>query len=167
MKDWKKEMDLIYHLFEQEVANYRQLIEEIKKEAKCLRAGETDALIQSVQEIDGRIKMIQVLEEQIEKTADAVLSGLGKDGTDDPLACLITLLPPTHQSRLSSYQKNLTQLKAWARQINDQNTAYIHDYMDFLSNLISPLVGRWKGSTEYPGHKPLNLSPSYAFNQEV
>lgn len=160
-------MDLLYHLLDQEVANYRQLIDEIKKEAKCLRAGETDALIRSVQAIDERIKMIRSIEEQVQRTAETLLHGLGKDGKERPLACLESLLPPVHQNRLSAYQQTLFQLKQWAKQINDQTTAYIRDYMDFLSNLISPLVGRGNGLIGYPGHKPLTVSSSYALNQEV
>lgn len=167
MEDWREEMDLLYHLLDQEVANYRQLIDEIKKEAKYLRTGETEALIRSVQAIDERIKTIRSIEEQVRGAAETLLHRLGKDGKERPLSCLGSLLPPVHQSRLSAYQQTLSQLKQWAKQINDQTTTYIRDYMDFLSNLISPLVGRGNGLIGYPNHKPLTVSSSYALNQEV
>lgn len=167
MKDWKKEMDLLYHLLDQEVSNYHQLIKEIKIEAKCLRAGETDALIRSVKAIDDRIKTIRLIEEESQRAAEMILNGLGKGEKERTISCLSSLLPPEHQSRLSSYQKTLLQLKAWARQINDQNTAFIREYMGFLSELISPLVGRWNESTGYPGHKSQPAPLSYALNREV
>lgn len=167
MKDWKKEMNLLYHLLEQDVSNYHQLIKEIKAEAKCLRAGDTESLIRSVKAINDRIKTIQIIEEEIERTAEMVLNGLGKGEKDRALTSLSFLLPPAHQNRLASYQKTLLQLRGWARQINDQNTAFIREYMGFLSELISPLAGRWHESMGYPGQKRPLASPSYALNQEV
>lgn len=167
MKDWKKEMDLLYHLLDQEVSNYHQLIKEIKTEAKCLRAGETELLIRSVKAIDDRIKTIRLIEEEIQRTAQAILSGLGKGEKERTLSCLSALLPPAHQSRLSSYQKTVLQLKAWAKQVNDQNTSFIREYMSFLSELISPLTGRWNEPSGYPGLQPRTVPPSYALNREV
>ncbi len=167
MMDWRKEMDLLYHLLEQEVSNYHQLISEIKREAQCLREGETEPLMRSVRAIDERIQTIRIIEEQAQKIAEAVLQGLGKAERGRTLSYLSSFLPPAHQSRLSSYLKTLTQLKAWARQINDQNTSFIRDYMNFLSNLISPLTGRWNESMGYPKHKPLTTPASYALSQEV
>lgn len=167
MKDWKKEMNLLYHLLEQDVSNYHQLIKEVKAEAKCLRAGDTESLIRSVNAINDRTKTIQIIEEEIERTAEIILNGLGKGEKDRALTSLSSLLPPVHQSRLSSYQKTLLQLKGWARQINDQNTAFIREYMGFLSELISPLAGHWNESMGYPGHKRSPVSSSYALNQEV
>ncbi len=167
MKDWKRGVDLLYQLFEQEASDYHRLIKEMKIESKCLREGDTDSLMKSVRSIEERIKTIRIIEEEIQRTGETILNGLGKGEKDRTLSCLSSLLPPAHQSRLSSYQKTLLQLKAWARQINDQNTTFIREYMVFLSELISPLVGRWSESTGYPGHKSPSASSSYALNREV
>ncbi len=167
MKDWKKEMDLLYHLLEQEVAGYHQLIKEVKVEAKCLRGGDTESLIRSVKAIEDRIQTIRMIEEEVERIAETILNGLGKGEKDRALSCLQSLLPPAYQSRISSYQRTLSQLKAWTRQINDQNTAFIRESMGFLSELIPTLVGHRNGPMGYPGTKRPFTSSPYALNQEV
>ncbi len=167
MEDWKKEIEFIYRLLDQEVANYRKLVEEIKEEARCLRAGETEPLMRSVRAIEDRVKTIRMIEEEVQKKANAILHHIGKGEEDHPFSRLSSLLPSSHQSRLSSYQRTLSQLKAWVNQLNERNKAFIHDYMNVLSTLVSPLINQWNESSKYPGYKPFTGSFPYALNQEV
>jgi hypothetical protein len=108
-----------------------------------------------------------MIEEEVQRTGETILQGMGKEERECPLSCLSSLLDPAHQSRLSSYQKKILQLKAWTKQINDQNTAFIREYMAFLSELISPLVGRLNESTGYPNHKKTSVLLPYALSREV
>ncbi|MBM4339166.1 MAG: flagellar protein FlgN [Deltaproteobacteria bacterium] len=169
MKESNQEMDLLFHLLDQEVLNYDQLIKEIKKEAKFLRAGDTESLIRSVKAIDDCIKTIRIIEGEVQRTAETILNGLGKEGRGRALSCLSSLLPPTHQSRLSSYQRTLLQLKDWAGQINDQNKSFIQEFLGYLGDIFSLLVSP---AYESPGYlqtgrkRPSTLLP-YALNKEV
>ncbi len=165
--DWKREMELLYQLFEREVSSYQQLIREIKIESKYLREGKTEALMQSVRSIEGQIKILHLLEQEIQKTAETILQGLGKGERERTLSHLLLLLPPVHQSRLSSYQQTVLRLKEWVRQINDQNMTFIKEYMSVLNELISPLIGRISESAGYPGHKRSPTFLSYALNREI
>lgn len=166
-QDWRRECDLLAQLLEQEVSIYRQLIMELKKQSKHLRQGETDSILNSVKTVAERVKTIQILEEEIRKTGETILTGFGKGERNHTLSSLLPFLPTAQQGRLSSSQKILLQLKGWAAQINEQNRAFIREYMTFLSELISPWFGHTKDSEGYPGRKRPPAFPAYALNREV
>ncbi len=167
MEDWRKGVDTLYHLLDQEVSNYRQLIDEVKEEARCLRSGDTDSLILSVRAIEDRIEKIRMNEEEVRRKVQALLQEIGKGEGDPPLSSLLSFLPPAHRSRLSSYQRTLDHLKTWVKQINDQNTQYIRDCLDILSSLLRPLLGGEEPPTLYPKYRSLRVTSPCALSQEV
>ncbi|MCX8117525.1 MAG: flagellar protein FlgN [Desulfobacterota bacterium] len=167
MEEWRKEVDTLYRLLDQEVSHYRQLIGEVKEEARCLRSGDPEALIRSVRVIEDWTHKIRNLEEEVRKRAQKLLGSLGKGGVDHPLSSLLPLLPPPHRSRLSSYQKEIDHLKTWLKQINERNVIYIRDCLDLLSSLIRPMVEGDGASSRYPGYRPLRATAPMALNQEV
>lgn len=167
MQDWRRECDLLAQLLEEEVSNYRQLIKELKNQSKYLRQGHTDSILKSVKTIAERVKTIQILEEEIGKTGETILDGFGKGERNRTFSSLLPFLPATHQGRLFSSQKILSQLKGWAAQINDQNRAFIREYTAILSELISPWFGPPKEPEGYPGQKRPSVFPAFALNREV
>ncbi len=142
-------LDRLYDLLEQEISGYRRLIHVLKKKSESLRKRSVDGLIQVVSEMDSTREEILRVQLQIQESIGEILDMSGVERKDQTLSGLLAVLPPACHRRIRSYQRNLSGLKDWARQINGQNMAFLQESLAYVKELISLLT---QPVAEYQGY---------------
>lgn len=136
----KRSLDGLYDLLAKEISCYRRLIHVLKKKSEGLRKGSVHALIQAVEEMDSTREDILRIGLQIQESIGEVLDVSGAKRGDRTLSSLFAVLPSASHRQIKSYQRNLFQLKEWARQINDQNRLFIQESLAYVNEFISLLT---------------------------
>ena len=163
-----KDLNRLFHLLDQEISSYQQLVRNLKQESECLRKGSTDALIQTVRGMDSTREGILEVQSRIREAVLQILPNSGEE-SEDPLSRLLSRLPPPDHRKIRAYQKNLLQLKEWAKQINDLNRSYVQESLHYLREFVSLLtqpVSEVKGYLQN-GRQSSLMSHSWALNKEV
>jgi hypothetical protein len=172
MRDLENDLNELYQLLEQEISRYQQLIEVLKKESEYLREDSTDSLMKTVKEIEYHTEMILSLEDTIKKWIGKILSRFGKEEVEQTFSALLLVLPSSYHRQISSYQRTLSRLKGWVKQINDRNKAFIREYLTFWADLVSMLINPVVESQSYLYHGSIGNRKSFAplpiaLNREV
>ena len=168
MLSLEDEVKTVSQLMEQEITVYRLLIQELKKEAECLRTGAIDSLVKVVETIGHHTETLHQLQTLMEASIGRVFGIMEKGVEKKTLSHLVANLPPVHRAKMKSHQHALTQLQEWVSQMNEKNRVFIREHLTFLADLTSWLIHPVVETPCYPktGHPSLAVPP-YAFNREV
>lgn len=166
----KLELGFLCKLFDEEIRQYNELIQDLKKESEYLREGLTEPLMKVIQSIEEHVRCIEDIEKKISDQVAEALPAIrgtemvGKRG----LSILFPLLPQEEQIRIEHYQKQLAQIKERVRRINERNKWFAGEYLALLSDMISLIVNPSPDTICY-GQKGLKSvgSSSLALNREV
>jgi hypothetical protein len=169
MAPLEDEVKTLSQWMEQEIATYHLLIEELKKEADCLRTGAIDPLLKVVKVIERYTEALHRLQTSIQISIGRVFAALELDPKETTLPCLLAHLPPVPRAKMRSYQQRLRQLQEWVRQINDKNKAFIREHLTVLAEVTALLINPEVETPCYPrtGHSCSPAPAPYALSREV
>jgi hypothetical protein len=164
MTSLENELARLYELLDQEVTTYGLIIKELKKQAECLREGDTDRLLEVVHEMGQQTDAAQGLQKAVETLIAKTLPG-GNGGVES-LDRLAARVSPAHRKRMISYGRTLKDLRARMAGMNERNKIFVCERLNFFSELTSSLVA--PGMVSYPNaRRSTGPVPSFAFNREV
>jgi flagellar biosynthesis/type III secretory pathway chaperone len=157
------------HLLEEEITKYDRLIQEMKRESECLRKGSTESLMDSIRVLDGYQEAILASEKEISQLIEKILEGQGGEAREPTLSDVLEILPRGDLRKIKTYQQTLRTLKNRARKINEQNKSFIQEYLSYLDDLLSFVIGPRGEVPGYPQRgSGRTLTPlPQALNREV
>jgi len=169
VRDREAGLNRLSDLLEEEITNYDRLIREMKRESDCLRKGSTESLMESIRVLDDYQAAILASEEKIKGSIEQILKSLGGEPREPTLCHVLNILPKGDQRKIKAHQQTLRTLKNWAGKINEQNKSFIQEYLAYLDDLLSFVIGP---RVEAPGYlqkgRGRSLTPlPRALNREV
>ncbi len=164
----EEQLQSLYQMMEEEISAHRALLDEVKREADCLRKGSTETLMHVVHCIDEQRAFILRKKQEIGRAVETLHLAFGKDLAEKDLSALIPMLPVPAQQRVKGYEKNLARVKEWIRRNNDRNKAFIQEALSCWQNLFSILVQPLAEAPEYARNGQKKRVPEpYALNRKV
>jgi hypothetical protein len=165
----EKTLDRLYALLEQEIGEYRCLIEELKGESKTLRENSSDSLLQTVRAIECRTAAILQINRSIQETIAELIQGMDRAPTEKKLEKLVAVLPPHEGRRIEGYRQTLARLREWAGKINARNRSFIEEASNYCKELFFILNQEIAESPVYiqDGRKKSPGLPPYSLNRKV
>jgi hypothetical protein len=162
-------LPLLYQLLEEEIAQYRLLIEETKEESNYLRKGSIDGLLKSVRSLERHTDAIHKVHDSIRNTIAAILISRGKDDNEYTLSGLLAVLPVEDGRKIRLYQGTLERLKEWASLVNRQNKIFIQESLSYCKSFFSLLIQPWGESSVYSqsGQKRSSTFLPQSLNRKV
>jgi flagellar biosynthesis/type III secretory pathway chaperone len=155
-------------LFEEKLMLYRELIEVLKTERKCILSAETDRLWQVSEKKQKIASMIEALRERILQTLSS--EGICHDMTAESFRAsrVMALIPVLTQKALVHLQSALVLVKEEIRQRARENVAFVEDYLVTLDDLIGIFMKRNDGGTFYNRHRHVDSNRTRSLlHQEV
>jgi len=138
-EEMEKPLHRLYELLEQEIGEYRCLIEELKEESKILQKNSSDSLMPAVHTIERRTSAIMKINRSIRDTIEGMMASMNLSPSEKGLDELATVLPLQDRQRIESYRKTLARLREWARRINARNRSFIAEAANYWKGLSSIL----------------------------
>jgi flagellar biosynthesis/type III secretory pathway chaperone len=136
-------------LFEEKLLLYRELIEVLKTERKCILSAETDRLWQVSEKKQKIASMIEALRERILQTLSS--EEICHDMTAESFRSsrVMALIPVSTPKVLVHLQSALILVKEEIRQRARENVAFVEDYLATLDDLIGIFMKGNDGGTFY------------------
>jgi hypothetical protein len=168
-EEMEKPLHRLYALLEQEIREYRCLIEELKEEAKTLQKNSSDSLMQAVHRIEGRTSAIVKLNRSVQDTIEGMMTDMKMDPSEKNLDKLVTVLPPPERRRIEGYRETLARLREWIGRINARNRSFIEEAANYWKGLFTILNQEVADSPVYiqDGRKKSPGLPPYSLNRKV
>ncbi len=169
MPSLEDEVNTLSQWMEQQISTYHLLIEELKKEADCLKTGAIDPLLKVVHAIELHTEVLRRHQMPVQASIERVFKALNEETKEKTLSSLLPHLPPVQRAKLKSYQNTLRQLQEWVGQMNEKNKAFIGEHLTFLADVMALLINPVAEIPCYPktGHPGSRVPLPYAFNREV
>ncbi len=160
----EQELGALYGLLDQQVEAYRLIIEELKKQAECLRQGDTERLLEVIRSMGQQADTAHRLRRAVETLIEKNLAG-GKD-SDKSLNGFAARVSPADRNRVLWYGRTLEDLRARMSRLNERNKMFVREHLSFFSDLTRALIA--PGAVSYPRtRRSTGPVPAFAFNREV
>jgi len=168
-EETEKSLHRLYDLLEQEIGEYRCLIENLKVESKILQKNSSDFLMETVHTIERRTSAIMKINSSIQRTIEGMMASMDLSPLEKNLEELATVLPLQERQRIESYRKTLARLREWAQGTNARNRSFIEEAANYWRGLFSILNQEIAESPVYvqDGRKKLPGLPPCSLNRKV
>lgn len=168
-EEMEKSLHRLYDLLEQEIGEYRCLIEDLKEESKILQKNSSDSLMGAVHTIERRTSAIMKINRSIQSTIEGMMASMDLSPSEKNLEEFVTVLPIQDRQRIEGYRKTLARLREWARGTNARNRSFIEEAANYWKGLFSILNQEIAESPVYvqDGRKKLSGLPPYSLNRKV
>ena len=162
------QLQSLYRMFEEEISAHRGLLEEVEREAECLRKGSIENLMQAVHRIEEQTASILRKKKEIGQAIETLRLTLGEKRGERDLSALIPVLPEAAQQKIKGYEKALARVREWIGRRNERNKSFIQEALSCWQNLFSILVQPLAEAPEYARNGQKKQIPApYALNRKV
>lgn len=153
----------------EEIEQYHELIQNLKEESKYLRRGEVEPLIRIVRSIEEKVDHIWKIEKNVKKIIQEIDQNSYCEGDSPSFLKNYSNISGEQRIMLKQLRKRLNQSKEMVKRINELNKQFAHEYLFFLSEIISYFVSPNSEKFFYnrPGRKRTTSSTLVSINREV
>lgn len=133
-------LDSLCSLLEEEMASYRNVLDDLKQEWEYLRRNDTSSLISLLQVKGTHLARIQEVRQEVDQAFERLVMDWAPPDFPKTVSALAPHVPIPQAKRMTQCQNTISRLQQEIHQLNEQNKRFIQENLDFIQGLFSLLT---------------------------